>query len=176
MAGLWHHVHEYISHQVRNKGLRPVLLGFVVTIHEVVCKRKSNPEAIGLGDVTHCSHKPECIVTTNPSRTGLNHDYNMTFSIPPCQYSPLKIQIWCLKWEPFHMLLQLLCHVVPLNSGNCHLTIPVIKGHYACDVVPHTFNISVLISVEKNSATIKHIHNVSANIIESCNVAFDTND
>ena len=29
--------------------------------------RKSNPEVDRPGDLTHCSHKPECIVTTNPT-------------------------------------------------------------------------------------------------------------
>ena len=39
-----------------------------------------------------------------------------------------------------------------------------------------TFNISMFKFVKKNSGTIKHIYNESVNIIEGCNVAFDTND
>ena len=58
----------------------------------------------------HCDNKPRQI--------GLNHDYNMTFSISPreCQYSPLKRRLSCSKWEPFRVLLPLLRHVVPLND------------------------------------------------------------
>ena len=40
----------------------------------------------------------------------------------------------------------------------------------------HSFNIGVLKPVKKNSATIKHIDNESANIIKGCKVALDTND
>ena len=46
-----------------------------------VLNRKSNREAARPRDWTYCSHKPECIVATNPPRTGLNHDHNMTFFI-----------------------------------------------------------------------------------------------
>ena len=34
---------------------------------------KSNPEDDKLRDLTHCLHKPECIVTTNPDRSVLAH-------------------------------------------------------------------------------------------------------
>ena len=51
----------------------------------------------------------------------LDHDYNMNFLIAPleseCQYSPLKIQIWCSKQETFRMLLPLLRHVI---GRTCH--------------------------------------------------------
>ena len=59
-----------------------------------------------------------------PWQIGLNHDYNKAFSISTreWQYSPLEIRIWCSKREPFHVLLPLLRHVVPLNNGNCRLT------------------------------------------------------
>ena len=53
---------------------------------------------------------------------------------------------------------------------------PVGKGRCARDTLPHTFDIGVFKTAKKNSTTIKHIHNKSANIIEGCNVAFDTND
>ena len=52
---------------------------------------------------------------------------------------------------------------------------PVAKGCSTRDALPHTFDIGVFKSVKRNSATIKHIYNESANIIEGCNVAFDTN-
>ena len=113
-----------------------------------------------------------------PQQIGLNHDYNMTFSISQreCYYSPFKIRIWCLKQELFRVLLPLLHHVVPLSDGNCRLTMPVGKGRCARDALPHTFDMGVFRTVKKNSTTIKYISNQWANIIEGCNVAFDTND
>ena len=41
------------------------------------------------------------------------------------------------KREPFHALLQLLRHVVPLNDGNCRLTIPVVKRRCAREALPY---------------------------------------
>ena len=82
----------------------------------------------------------------------------------------------CSKREPFHALLSLLRHVVPLNDGNCRLTIPVVKGRCAREALPHSFNIGVFKFVLTISPAIKHINKESANIIESCTVACDTND
>ena len=64
----------------------------------------------------------------------------------------------CLKREPFHALLPLLRHVVPLNDGNCCLTIPVAKGRCARDALPHAFHIGVFKFVEIISTTINHIY------------------
>ena len=36
-----------------------------------VRNRKSNPEGVSPRDLTYCSHKPECIVTTKPDRSVL---------------------------------------------------------------------------------------------------------
>ena len=74
------------------------------------------------------------------------------------------------------MMLPLLHHVVPLEDGNCHLTMPVGKGHCAHDKLPHTFNISMFKSIENDSTTIKHIYSESANIIGGCKIAFDNSD
>ena len=49
----------------------------------------------------------------------------------------------CSKREPFQALLPLLRHLVPLNDGNSHLTIPVVKGRCACEALPHAFDIDV---------------------------------
>ena len=46
-------------------GLRSVLEGFIVTVYKVPCKTKSNPRTVRMRDWMYCSHKPECIVTTN---------------------------------------------------------------------------------------------------------------
>ena len=82
----------------------------------------------------------------------------------------------CLKWEPFHAPLPLLRHVVPLNDRNCRLTIPVVKGRCARDALPHTFHFGVFKFVKTISTAIKHIYKESENIIEDCNVAFDTKE
>ena len=82
----------------------------------------------------------------------------------------------CSKREPFPELLPLLRHVVPLNDGNCRLIIPVVKGRCARDALPHVFHIGVLIFVKTIYTTTKHIYKEYTNIVEDCNVAFDTND
>ena len=82
----------------------------------------------------------------------------------------------CSKREPFHALLPLLRHVVPLNDGNCRLTMPVGKGRCARDAQPHAFHIGVFKFVFTVSTAIKHIYKESAHIIEGCNVACDTSD
>ena len=74
------------------------------------------------------------------------------------------------------MLLPLLRHIVPLNDGNCCLTLPIIRGPGACDALPHTFNNVVFKSINKNFAKIEHTYNESANIIKGCNVVFNIND
>ena len=63
-----------------------------------------------------------------------------------------------------------------LDDGNCHLTMPAVKGHCTHDALPDTFNIDMFKSIKRNSTTTKHIYNKSANIIEGFNVASDTND
>ena len=60
------------------------------------------------------------------------------------------------------------CYVMWCNDGNCRLTMPIIKGGCARDLLPHTFNISEFKSVKKNSTTIKHLQWIC--IIEGCNV------
>ena len=60
------------------KGLRPVLEGFVVTMH----------------DLTYCSHKPECIVTTNPDRSVL-----ITIITWHFQFRPMNVSILHLKYD-----------------------------------------------------------------------------
>ena len=66
----------------------------------------------------------------------------------------------------FRVLLPLLRHVVPLNG----------KGRCARDALPHAYHIGVFKFVFTISTVIKHIYKESANIIEGCNVACDTND
>ena len=58
----------------------------------------------------------------------------MTFliSLRWCCIIHLKCE-YCVRRELFHELLLLLRHVVPLNDGNCRLTMPVVKGRCACE-------------------------------------------
>ena len=70
----------------------------------------------------------------------------------------------CSKREPFHALLPLLRHVVPLNDRNGRLTITVIKGLCAREALPQAFNIGVFKYGKSNPTAIKHIYNESERI------------
>ena len=81
------------------KGLRPVLEGFVVTMHEGACETGSQiPRALARGvsprDLTHCSHKPECIVTTDHDRSVL-----ITIITWHFQFFPVNVSILHLKYD-----------------------------------------------------------------------------
>ena len=54
--------------------------------------RKSNPEGVSPRDLTSCWHKPECIVTTNPSRSVL-----ITIITWHFQFRPMNVSILHLK-------------------------------------------------------------------------------
>ena len=64
------------------KGLRPVLEGFVVPMHEGTWETGSQIPR----DLTYCSHKPECIGTTNPDRSVL-----ITIITWPFQFHPMNV-------------------------------------------------------------------------------------
>ena len=70
----------------------------------------------------------------------------------------------CSKQEPFQVLLPLLRHVVHLNDGNCHLTIPVVKGRCAGEALPHAFNIGGFKYGKSNPTKIRHIYNESEDL------------
>ena len=53
---------------------------------------------------------------------------------------------------------------------------PVRKERCACDALPHAFHIGVFKFIFTISTAITHIYKGSANIIEGCDVACDTND
>ena len=95
-AGLKSDVRAKMQHwSVIIKGLRPVLEGFVVTMHEGACEtRKLNPEGVSPRDLTYCSHKPECIVTTNPDRSVL-----ITIITWHFQFHPVNVGILHLKYD-----------------------------------------------------------------------------
>ena len=59
-----------------------------------VRNRKSNTEADRPRDLTYCSHKPECIVTTNPDRSVLNTVITWHF-----RFHRVNISILHIKYE-----------------------------------------------------------------------------
>ena len=92
----------------------------------------------------------------------------MTFLTSPreCLYSLLIRRIWRSKRESLLVLLQLLRYAVPLNDGNCRLTIPVGKGRCVHDALPNVFNIDVFKYNKSNSTKTRHIYFDSANLIK----------
>ena len=62
-------------------GLRSFLEGFVVTVHEGMCE--TGFDVLFVQARKHCDNKPQQI--------SLNHDYNMTVSISPCDVSILHL-------------------------------------------------------------------------------------
>ena len=72
------------------KRLRPVLEGFVVTMHEGACETGSQIPR----DLTYCFHKPKCIVTTNPARSVLIPIITWHF-----QFRPVNVSILHLKYD-----------------------------------------------------------------------------
>ena len=72
------------------KGLRPVLEGFVVPMHEGACETGSQiPRATPL---TYYSHKRECIGTTNPDRSVLITIITWHFQFHPVNVSNLRVK------------------------------------------------------------------------------------
>ena len=125
---------------------------------------------------TYCSHKPECIGTTNPDRSVLITIITWHFQFHPVNVSNLRVKGAYVLEARAVSRAPLLRHVVPLNDGNCRLTIPVVKGRCAREALPHAFNIGVFKYDKRNPTTIKHIYNESENFNGSCDVAFDSNN
>ena len=73
------------------KELRPVLEGFVVTMHEGACEKGSQ---IRPRDLTYWSHKSEYIVTTNRDRSVL-----ITIITWHFQFHPVNVSILHLKYD-----------------------------------------------------------------------------
>ena len=123
-----------------------------------VRNRKSNPEGVSPRDLTYCSHKPECIGTTNPDRSDLITIIIWHFQFRPVNVSNLQVKdANVFEARAVSLAPPLLRHVVPLNDGNCRLTIPVVKGRSAREALPHAFNFGVFKCAKSNPTTIKHI-------------------
>ena len=86
--------------------LRPVLGGFVATMHE------------GAWIMTFCLHKPGCIVTTKADwpLSRLQHDI---FILSHREYYPLNSRMWFSKQALFRALLRLVRHLAPRNNRSC---------------------------------------------------------
>ena len=139
--------------------------------------RKSNPEGVSPRDLTYCSHKPECIVTTNPDRSVL-----ITIITWHFQFRPVNVSILHLKYDyraqsesPFACYSH--CYVMwyPLTMGIAASQCPSARSAVLVTRYLTPF-ISACLNLFLRIITIKHIYKESANIIESCNVACDTSD
>ena len=74
------------------KGLRAVLEGFVVPMHEGAVETGSQiPWPIGRGFLTYCSHKPECIERAIPDRSVLSTIITRHFQIHHMNVSNLYV-------------------------------------------------------------------------------------
>ena len=87
----------------------------------------------------------------------------------------LKSRIWCLKREPFHILLRLLRRMMALNDRICRFKMPIIKGYGVYVPQPQVTKIWMFKCVKSNSTTKLHAYNESANYIGSYTVHFNIN-
>ena len=137
---------------------------------------KSNREAYRPRDLTYCSHKPECIVTTNPDWLELTTIITRHF-----QFHHVNINVLHLKYE--YGARGENCFACYFHSYVkwCRLTPGIVASKFpsatdTCNVLPQTFDIGVFKTVKTNLTTVGHIHSKSATMIEGCNVALDAND
>ena len=114
--------------------------GFVVTMHEGACETGSQiPRPIGRGIWCTVRTSPNTLWQQTPPELVLITIITWHFSFQPVDVSNLSVKgAYVLE-----ALLPLLRHVVPLNDGNCRLTIPVVKGRCAREALSHAFNIGV---------------------------------
>ena len=143
------------------KGLRPVLERFVVIMHEGGCKTESEADADRPRDLAYCTCKPECIVTTTPDRSILITIITWHFQFPLVNCSILHLRYEYGSPSKRRFTCYSPCYVTwcPFTTGIVASQCPVGTGRCACDALPHTFNIGVFKTVNKNSTTIKHGHN-----------------
>ena len=113
-------VHKSMIKSMFNR-LRPVLEGFVVTVHEGAYETGSQIPR----DLTHCLHKPKCIVTTNPGRLVL-----ITIITWQFQFHPMNVSILCLKYK-FRVRSEsrFICYP-PCYIIRCPLTMGIVASQY----------------------------------------------
>ena len=171
--GTWWHL---VWHWQSSMEFHGTLVSFEMSpskFHEI-----PNGEGVSPKDLTYCSHKPECIVTTNPDRSVL-----ITIITWHFQFRPVNVSILHLKYDyrarsESRFVCYSHCYVTwyPLTTGVVASQCPSGKGRCARDALPHAYHIGVFKFVFTISTAIKHIYKESANLIEGCDVACDTND
>ena len=131
-----------------------------------VRNRKSNPEGVSPRDLTYWSHKPECIMTTKPDRSVLITIITWHFQFRPVNGSILHLKYDYRARSESRSACYSHCYVTwcPLTTGIVASQCPSAR-----DAVLVTRYLTI-------STAIKHIYTGSANIIEGCNLACDTND
>ena len=122
--------------------------------------RKSN--------LTYCSHKPKYIVATNSHRLVLI--MNLTWHF---HFHSSNVSIIHLKYEyRARSESRFMCYSCSYVT-RCLIIMGIVTAQYPSS---HTCNIDVFKTIKRNSTTIVHIHNESANLIDNCDVAFDINN
>ena len=147
-------------------GHKDPLSRFVVTVHEGACEQEVRSRG--------CSHIPECMVTAHTHRSVIitivtcHFPFYLVNFTTKCEYGVQResrfacFSHYCVTW--------------------CLLTTGIVDSQCSSskDAVLVTRQptplISACLNLFKNSTTIKHIYNEFVNIIEGCNVTFDTND
>ena len=112
--------------------------------------RKSYQEVVKPIDWTYCSHKPDCIVTRNLARSVLITIITWHFNNNPW--------VWVSSIQKGNMLFEARAIsratpivMMPLDDGNCRLTMPVVKWLCCRDPLLYTFNIGLLKCGRSNS-------------------------
>ena len=140
--------------------------------------RKSNPEAVGSRDWTCRSHKPECILTIKSDRSVIT-----------------TIITWHFNFTLWMLVFSIEMTNMVLEARAVSRTSPIVASRGAPwrqELSPHNARrqgtlrpwratlipliLACLNPFKRIHPQLKHINNESANIIESCYVAFDTND
>ena len=113
-----------------------------------VRNRKSNPEGVSPRYLTYCSHKPECIVTTNPDRSFLIPIITWHFQFRPVNVSILRLKYDCRARSESRFACYSHCYVTwyPLTTGIVASQCPSAR-----DVVLVTRYLTPFISVCLNS-------------------------
>ena len=142
-------------------------------MHEGPCE--TNREGVSPRDLTYCSHKPECIVTTNPDRSVLITIITWHFRFRPVNVSILHLKYDYRARSESRFACYSHCYVTwyPLTTGIVASQCPSARDAVLVTRYLTPFILACLNSI---STAIKHVYKESANIIEGCNVAWNTND
>ena len=138
--------------------------------------RKSNPGGVSTRDLTYCSHKPQCIVTTNRSVL-------ITIITWHFQFRPVNVSILHLKYEyrarsESRFACYSHCYVTwcPLTTGIVASQFPSSRDAVLVTRYLTPFISACLKSRWNDLLPQKTIYKESANITEGWNVAFNTNN